>query len=753
MKPAPRPSPVVPEPAGPGAGAVWWAAGLIAAAVGLAYGNTFRVPFVFDDLDSVGANASLRHLGTARFPPVGSGATVSGRPMLNLSLAFNYAWTGLAPWSYHAVNLAIHLAAALVLFGLLRRTCARPGLRAALGGRTPEAVALAGALLWAVHPLLTESVTYVAQRAESLMGLCLLLTLYGVARAAESPRPRRWAGLAAGACIIGMGTKEVMVVAPLLALLYDRTFFAGTLAEAWRRRRGLYLGLAAGWLVLAWALAGSAGRGGTAGLGTMVSPWHYLLTQARAVPLYLKLAVWPSPLVLDYGEAVVTRPGAVAPQLVLLAAGVAATLWALWRRPVWGFAGAWFFGILAPSSSIVPVVTQTLAEHRMYLPLVAPVGVLVVGLARPCGRWGGAILAGLALAGIGLTWARNRDYRSAEALWGETVRQVPGNARALGLYATALGEGGREAEGAEAMARAVALAPDDDRLHLARGQLLAKLGQTEAALAEYALAVRLGPRAFAARAGLGRLLLETGRTEEAVMELRAAVGLQPGSAEAHNNLANALVRAGRPNEALPEYEAALRFDPGAADVSVNLAAALLAAGRPEEAIRRCEQVLARRRDVAAAQFVLGRARLALGQDGAALGPLREAARLDPGSAAMQAAAGELLVRLGRPDEGIRFLDTAVRLAPAAAPPRFVLGTALLRAGRTAEAEAHLARLVALFPESAAAHNNHGIALAQLGRLPEARAEFLAALRADPDLPDARENLAGVEAVMSAGFGV
>ena len=110
---------------------------------------------------------------------------------------------------------------------------------------------MAIALLWALHPLQTEAVTYIVQRVESMMGLFFLLTLYCFIRSVEAPRPRPWQGCAVAACILGAATKEVIALAPVLVLLYDRTFIAGSFAAAWRRRWRVHLALASTWVVLA----------------------------------------------------------------------------------------------------------------------------------------------------------------------------------------------------------------------------------------------------------------------------------------------------------------------------------------------------------------------------------------------------------------------------------------------------------------------------------------------------------------------
>jgi hypothetical protein len=243
------------------------AAGLIVLATVGAYHNSLVGAFVYDDQGAIDDNPTIRQLwpiGPALSPPPDA-VTVSGRPLLNLSLAINYAISGLNVRSYHAANLMIHIAAALLLFGILRRTFLLPVLRDRFG-KAATPLALASALIWAVHPLQTESVTYTVQRAESLMGFFYLLTLYCVIRGAgfgwregvggvfaptichvedalteKDSRPLEivssavsgekgdcrllwlWYAAAVLACLLGMACKEVMVTAPLIVLLYDRT--------------------------------------------------------------------------------------------------------------------------------------------------------------------------------------------------------------------------------------------------------------------------------------------------------------------------------------------------------------------------------------------------------------------------------------------------------------------------------------------------------------------------------------------------
>ena len=177
------------------------------------------------------------------------------------------------------------------------------------------------------------------------------------------------------ACALGMGTKEVMATAPIVVLLYDRCFLAGSFREAFRRRWPMYVGLAATWAILgALVIAYPWGAATGAGFGLAeAGPWEYARTQPGVILNYLRLSFWPSSLCFDYSWPIATSAGQIIPAAAVIAALLAATLWALRRAPALGFLGAWFFLILAPTSSFVPIITEVAAERRMYLPLAAVV--------------------------------------------------------------------------------------------------------------------------------------------------------------------------------------------------------------------------------------------------------------------------------------------------------------------------------------------------------------------------------------------
>jgi tetratricopeptide (TPR) repeat protein len=422
-----------------------------------------------------------------------------------------------------------------------------------------------------------------------------------------------------------MATKEVAATAPLIVLLYDRTFLAGSFRAAWLRRRNYYLGLAATWLLLGalvWSTGGN--RGGTVGLGVGVPWWAYGLTQFHAIFRYLALSVWPFPLVFEYGTLWVHRAAEVIPYLLIVLPLLAGTFVALGRRPVLGFCGAWFFLILAPSS-LTPGTIQMIVEHRPYLPLAAIIALLVTGLDRVIGRRALGVIAmtGIAL-GI-LTARRNQDYRSPLQIWSDTVQKSPANPRAhygiasalvqLGRFADALPhyetalrfepanaeylndlgvaylQLGRVADAEAACARAVTIDPDFVRAHASLAMALAAKGDPAAALQHYEIALRLAPGYAEAHYNMANVLATAGRYAEAAAHYRQALEREPGNAAAHNNLGLALLHLDDLAGAIREHEAAIAIDSDYGDAHYNLGRALLRAGRTRDAAAQFEAAL------------------------------------------------------------------------------------------------------------------------------------------------------------------
>jgi tetratricopeptide (TPR) repeat protein len=423
------------------------------------------------------------------------------------------------------------------------------------------------------------------------------------------------------------------------------------------------------WLVLGLLVASTHGRGGTAGFGSAVGWQSYATTQLVAVAHYLRLAFWPHPLVFDYGTAPVSLSAAVVACALLVTCLAAWTAWALVRRPVLGFLGASFFAILAPSSSVVPVSTEIMAEHRMYLAL-APVVVLAVAAAfRWLGRAALPLCALLAAAMLWTTWQRNETYGTEAGLWGDTV--------------------GRR--------------PDNDRARTNFGNALSSEGRTADAVAQLEWALRLNPKNVDAHNDLGNALNALGRTAKANAQFEEAQRLDPGSVEAHNNLGNALNAQGRSAQAIAQYEEALRIDPDYAEARNNLGNVLVAQGRSAEAIPHFERALRLRPEVAEVRNNLGNALKALGRNPEAIAQYEEAIRISPAYAAAQNNLGNALNADGRAPEAVAHYEAAIRLSPESAAYQMNLAVTLLRVpSRAAEAAPHLREVLRLEPGNALA---------------------------------------------------
>jgi protein O-mannosyl-transferase len=606
----------------------WAAILVISLAIAVVYRGTLAAPLIYDDRLWITWNPAIQQIGSlsAVLSP-DPGSVVYGRPLLSLSLALNYAISGNNAWSYHLANLGIHILAALALFGVVRRTLAyRPAMFPSESDRTTAAFAVA--LLWAVHPLQTESVTYVIQRAESLMGLFYFLTLYCFIRGDQSPGARAWHLLSILCCLMGMATKEVMVTAPLIVLAYDRTFVSGSFRDALRLRRGLYLGLACTWIVPAVLTVGLHGRGVGFGLG--YSWWSYGLTEFWVVGHYILLSLWPHPLVFDYGTDIVGRLREVFPWACVLGALGIATLAGFIRRSAIGFAGVWFFLILAPGSSIVPVAFQPMAEHRMYLSLAGVTALFMAGAWAWLGRRCLPIVLTAAVALGTCAYLRNNDYRSDATIWTNTVLRRPNNARA----------------------------------HLALGSALAMEARNEEAARQFEDTLRIDPGDFQARRNLGLALYHMGRPEDALAQYRAIAPPSPDSSALHYDIGLALDLEGQTDRAIGEYTRALEIDPRDAEARNNLGSALFRTGRVREAIVQYGMALASMPDGARIHFNMAMALVSMGGVERAMGHYREAIRIEPGYVEARNNLGILLEQTGDAPGAMAQYVEALRVRPA-----------------------------------------------------------------------------------------
>lgn len=579
-------------------------AGLLIAGL-IAYSNSFTGVMLLDDESSIVKAQNIRQLWPL------TAHLAQPRPVLVLTFAINYAVGGLDVLGYHVVNLAIHLLASLALFGIIRRTLTLPRFQGAYE-RDASLLAFVVSLLWLIHPLQTGSVTYIVQRAESLMGLLYLTALYAVIRGAQAARGWAWYIGSILAFSVGVATKEVIVTAPIAFLLYDRVFLSTSWREVFQKRWAFYTlpylpGVVWLFLRLLPVLTPSAtGEGipATAGLNVDgLTPWLYARTQPEIILHYLRLVFWPHPLILNY-----EWPANYDSGVILLAFGgiallIGTSLWALKTCPPGGFLGLTFFLILAPTSSFIPIWDLAF-EHRMYLPLACILTLVVFGV-----RWAArkfdapryllpGLLVCVAMALTGGTLVRNRDYSSPYTMWTSILDYYPRNYRSLANLGTAYYREQKFDQALTYYTRAIEIKDDDSTVLYNLGMTLQKSGKQKEAETIYRHAIdgnppglqaslianQLGLIAIARKApdealtyfqkavdadgtnaiaqkNLGLLYLRKQNNEGAATHLALAIRLKPNYADAYYWLGIVREQQGRPEEARAAFAGALRYDP------------------------------------------------------------------------------------------------------------------------------------------------------------------------------------------------
>lgn len=598
----------------------WFPLVLIAAAI-VAFTNNFSAPFVMDDARVVTGNPNIHTL----WPPW-KAVFVPTRWVADITFAISYAMGGYIPADFRLLNILIHLGASLFLYGIVRRTLRLQ----AMGGRfqrEADVLALLAALLWAVHPLQTNCVTYIAQRIEAVMGLFLLATLYAFIRAATSPHPRPWTGAAIALCAVGMGTKEVMVTAPILVLFYDALLVSSSwraaLRARWKTHLALFLTTGIFALLFLMSLGVAEGQNVSI-LGKMMSPWRYLLTQTEVIAHYLRLSFLPTALCLNYRWPIAGDLGDVWPSALLVAGLALVTLWGLLARKRLAFPLLWFFVILAPTSSILPLPDAAF-EHRMYLPLAAIMVLAVLGghavwrkLAAPATSrafvTGSFLLlaAGVACWFTGLTRARNADFLSEEVLWQDVIAKRPDNYRGYIALSGARLAQGRNEDAIRILAQLLPRMPDYSKVpyediermwkddpslpfieyavtHSLLGAANLSLGKTNEAIGHLREAMRVSPSRATPNLNMGRIAMAQGKYDEALMWLKRAYAREPENQHVLCTLAAVHAIRKNPAPAMSLYRQVLRLNPMQAFARSQLAWML--ATSPRAALRNGEEAV------------------------------------------------------------------------------------------------------------------------------------------------------------------
>jgi protein O-mannosyl-transferase len=596
----------------------------------LVYSNTFNSPFEFDDAVYVTDNPATRDplllLDSARVDALpGNLGTVKeqfrNRIGGHATFWMNYSMHGLNVIGYHLVNLLIHLMNALLVYLIVIQTFKTPFLKVrtaadpSFNAGTCEMTAFLCALLFVVHPVQTQAVTYISQRFTSLAAFfCLLsLTLYIKARLSEQSGSRyAYYSISLASAILAMKTKEISFTLPAIMTLYEFMFFGGSLKKRVARLSPFLLTMAI--IPLTLLLSGPAGSllssiSDVSRETASISRVDYLFTQFSVIATYIRLLFLPLDQNLDYDYPVhdsFFMPQVWLPLIFLLSIFILA-IYLFYRSsresPVsWGFrlisfGILYFFIALSVESSLIPI-KEIIAEHRVYLPsfgflLGFSAGVILIKnrLREPFNR---AIIPVLLLVVVilaGTAYSRNAIWSDPLTLWADVARKSPMKARPHSNLGNAFFAKGDLDTAAAEYLTAINLDPEDDVAHYNLGIFYLHRDLPDEAADEFRTAIELNTDSDDAHLGLGLTLYSQKRFPEAQAEFLAAAEINPLNADAHSNLGYIYEQEGRIDDAIREYSAVIKLNPFSADTYYGLGLCLIKKNNTPGAIAEFERAL------------------------------------------------------------------------------------------------------------------------------------------------------------------
>ncbi len=557
----------------------------------LLYSSTLTGPFIFDDRPNIQENPKiqLHRLSLDGLVKAGFESPANRRPVANISFALNFFFHRFNVVGYHFVNILVHILNIFLLYFLAKTTLNSPALRWRYDPVSLAWIPFFSAFIWGLHPLQTQSVSYIVQRMNSLATLFYILSilLYAKGRLTHNAQSRRWllAGCAASG-ILAVGSKEIAATLPFFIILYEWCFLQDSDHLRFKNKILVLIGAVLFLIILTLMYLGTApmdlilaaytDRDHTAG--------QRVLTEFRVVIFYISLILWPHPSRLNLDHDFLISTSLIDPittlfSLTAIVGAVGAAVYLVKKAPLISFCILWFFGNLVLESSVIGL--ETIFEHRTYLPsmmLILMLVSLAFAVIKP--KWLCAALLSILIiaASIG-TYERNKVWTSAVALWQDCVSKSPRKARPYNNLGVALATAGQVEAAYEKYHIALKIKPDYALAHYNLGYTLARQGNLDKGLFHLNESLRLDPNNKEVHNDLGVALIMQGRHDEAIYHLKEALQINPDYIRAHNNLGIALGRENNLTEAVYHYKEALRLDPEYAEAHNNLGHALQRQGK------------------------------------------------------------------------------------------------------------------------------------------------------------------------------
>lgn len=552
----------------------------------LVYGHTLHVPWYFDDLPNIVENIAIRDLDQAL-----RNLLSSGRGLTQLTFALNYRAGGLEVAGYHLVNIAVHLGTSCVVLLILQRIF-----------RSSCRLPFFGALLFLVHPLQTQAVTYIVQRMTSLAGLFFFLGLYLYIRSREELEEGVFSwrlGLYYGAALLcgaaALLNKENAAILPFALLLFDSYFLPHQRLDSIKKQILFVLPffIAPLWLTVQEVFLPLVQGGALSELGRPLdlagqhhrTVLNYLVTEFSVIWLYIRLLFLPYGQVLDYGYPVVKT--VLAWKNLLALAGIVALLWGAYRGrrrwPVISCGIFWFFLALSVESSVIPL--DPAFEHRLYVPIFGFVLVLV-GLFQllSISRLNTLLLLLIAAFSL-MTWMRNDLWTDPVALIEDNLRRTPGNERMSVALSKSYLDAGRLDDALAVLNRAVEINPEFDLAYVNISAIMLRQGNHDQALAALQKGLAANPDSEKLHNNLGLFYLTTGQSEKARYYFERVIAANPLYPDAYLNLGALYANSDQPIKAIDNYKKAIALSHENVAAHINLAALYFQQQRLPEALQ------------------------------------------------------------------------------------------------------------------------------------------------------------------------
>ncbi|ABW68221.1 tetratricopeptide repeat protein [Desulfosudis oleivorans] len=735
----------------------WWPLLLlviIAAAAILTYANSLTAPFVFDDAHNIVENPHVRMAELSLDGIIDAVTVGTRRPVASLTFALNYYFHGYDITGYHLVNIAIHILTGFLMFLVVRHTLGLMNLE------RRDMVAGLAALVWTVHPLHTQSVTYVVQRMAALATLFFLFALYLYIRGRLRQREGRPLGslffvLCGLSGILAVLSKQIAATLPFFILVYEWYFFQD-LDRAWIKKQAKWIGSA---VVVIGALAAIyLGASPIEKIMAMYKTQDFtlgqrLLTEPRVIFLYLSLILFPYPgrLNLDYDFPVsvsLIDPVTTLVSILGLIGLVAAAVVTAKRYRLVSFAVVWFLGNLAIESSFLGLAL--VFEHRTYLPSVLVIAALAwaaITYIRPRPLAIGFLCAVTLLWGF-WTYQRNAIWADEVALWRDVTEKSPTLARPWSNLGMALQIAGNSEAALQAFQKAIALDPNHMEAHNNSGFILRELGRPKEAIKFFRRALEINPAYADAHYNLGLAFFDLKDMAQARTAFEQTLRVNPLYSKAHNNLGVILMQEGDHEAAVAAYQRALKTDPRFAQAYNNLGIIAYQQGNPDQAASFFKKALTADPAYAGAANNLARVRQTIEKHGPAITELKQMLHKTPNDVDLSCRLAQVYQAAGMRYGAISQYQKALALQPGHGPSLNALGVLYAAMGQPAKAVECFRKLSALMPGNATIYYNLACLYARQNQVEPAVENLKKALdagydnreqiRADKDLAPIRD---------------